>query len=294
MSRNLDLVALRSFVAVAESGGVTRAAGALGLTQSAVSMQMKRLEDNLGISLIDRTQRSVALTPAGDQLLSYARRLLQLNDEAVARLTDDRFEGQVTLGVPHDIIYPALPPVLHRLSVLFPRVEVRLHSLPTRSLLARFGRGELDVILTTEQSVGPGGETLVSLPLVWIGARGGTAWRERPVKLAFCSSCIFRQMATRALDAAGIGWQSMLESDSDAASDVALAADLGIRAHIGRALPPFTEEVPSSAGLPDLAHQNINLYVSPALSGTLSQQISQVVRDGYARAAFTPQRIAAE
>ncbi len=114
MSRNLDLTALRSFVAVADAGGVTRAAGFLNLTQSAVSMQIKRLEEALDLALLDRTGRGVALTPSGEQLLSYARRMVALNDEAWTRLTCQSHEGEIVLGVPHDIVYPAIPQVLQR------------------------------------------------------------------------------------------------------------------------------------------------------------------------------------
>ena len=104
--RNLDVTTLRSFVAVAEAGGVTRAAGFLHLTQSAVSMQLKRLEELLGLELLDRSGRTIALTASGEQLLVYARRMVALNDEVMTRLTDQAYEGQITLGVPHDIVYP--------------------------------------------------------------------------------------------------------------------------------------------------------------------------------------------
>ena len=110
--RNLDITTLRSFVAVADSGGVTRAAGFLHLTQSAVSMQLKRLEEMLGLSLLDRSGRGIALTASGEQLLVYARRMIALNDEVIGKLTDQAFEGQLTLGVPHDVVYPAVPQVL--------------------------------------------------------------------------------------------------------------------------------------------------------------------------------------
>ncbi|MEC7300486.1 MAG: LysR family transcriptional regulator, partial [Pseudomonadota bacterium] len=102
--RNLDMTALRSFVAVADHGGVTRAAGVLNFTQSAVSMQLKRLEEMLGLSLLDRTTRKIALTAEGEQLLGYARRIIDLNDEAMSRLTSDVFEGEIVIGVPHDIV----------------------------------------------------------------------------------------------------------------------------------------------------------------------------------------------
>ena len=99
--RNLDITTLRSFVAVADTGGVTKAAGLLHLTQSAVSMQLKRLEESLDAPLLDRTGRGIALTAQGEQLLSYARRMLVLNDEVYGKLTSNAYEGEVTLGVPH-------------------------------------------------------------------------------------------------------------------------------------------------------------------------------------------------
>ena len=173
--RNLDLTALSSFVAVADVGGVTRAAGLMNLTQSAVSMQIKRLEEVLDLALLDRSGRGVALTAAGEQLLGYARKLLSLNDEAVGRLTHQAFEGEIVIGVPSDIVHPFIPQVLRQFTPAFPRVRVSLVSSYTRRLKALYGRGDCDLILTTEDTVDAGGETLIELPLVWIGAPGGSA-----------------------------------------------------------------------------------------------------------------------
>ena len=116
MRRNLDLAALRALAAIADFGGVTRAAHVLNLTQSAVSMQIKRLEESLGLSVLDRSGRGVSLTGEGEQLLAYGRRILALNDEAVERLTDSDFEGEIVIIVPHDIVYPHIPHVLRRQS----------------------------------------------------------------------------------------------------------------------------------------------------------------------------------
>ncbi|MEM1341659.1 MAG: LysR family transcriptional regulator, partial [Pseudomonadota bacterium] len=170
MARNLDLTALRSFVAVADAGGVTRASGFLNLTQSAVSMQLKRLEDSVGVGLFDRSARRLSLTGAGEQMLGYARRMLELNDEVLGRLTATEYEGELRLGVPHDIIYPAIPDVLHRFNAAYPRMKVSLQSSYTSRLKEQFARGEVDMILTTEGAVEPTGETLLERPLVWVGA----------------------------------------------------------------------------------------------------------------------------
>ena len=173
MPRNIDLTALRAFVTVAETGGVTKAAGQLNLTQSAVSMQLKRLEESLGQPLLDRAGRGVALTAQGEQLLSYGRRMLKLNDEVWSRMRDDEYEGEVRLGVPHDIIYPHIPRVMQRFNAEFPRMRLDLMSSYTKRLKQDFARGEVDMILTTEAGLDAGGETLDSCPLMWVGAPGG-------------------------------------------------------------------------------------------------------------------------
>lgn len=264
--RTLDLTTLRSFVAVADSGGVTRAAGTLHLTQSAVSMQLKRLEDSLDITLLDRSGRGIALTAAGEQLLSYARRMLDLNDEVVARMTSKDYEGEITLGVPHDIIYPYLPPVLRKFASDFPRMRLKLVSQPTRTLLDMFGRGELDAILTTEESPGPGGEALVRLPLVWVGAEGGSAWRQSPLPVAFCTNCIFRTGVLRRLTSADIAWEMIVESELDNAVEAVVSADMAVNALIAGNLPPQTAPIDHKGALPDPGETRIVLYMQRAAS----------------------------
>jgi len=280
MPRNLDLTALRSFVAVADTGGVTKAAGFLNLTQSAVSMQLKRLEESLGLSLLDRSARTIALTASGEQLLSYARRMLDLNDEALARMTATEYEGEVVLGVPHDIIYPYVPPILRRFATEFPRMKMRLLSAPTRRLLELFGKGECDAILTTEAHPGPGGETLVQLPLVWIGAIGGSAWRQSPLPIAFCSNCIFRGSVLRRLDEAGVAWEMVVESDLDNAVEAAVSADLGIHAAIEGVYPRQTAPIQHGGKLPDPGDTRIVLYMR-TVDDTVGRALRDMIRSTY-------------
>lgn len=264
MARNLDLTSLRSFVAVADSGGVTKAAGYLHLTQSAVSMQLKRLEESLDVQLLDRANRSVTPTAEGEQLLSYARRMLALNDEIYTRLTAQDYEGEITLGVPHDIIYPYIPPILRSFAADFPRVQVKLVSAPTKSLLEMFGRGECDAIVTTEEMPGPGGEVLVELPLVWVGALGGSAWKNEPLPVAFCKNCIFRSEVLRRLDEADCNWQMIVDSDLDNAVEAVVSADLAVHAAITGIYPRDTGPVPHDGSLPDPGKTSIALYIQPS------------------------------
>ncbi len=282
MARNLDLTALRSFVAVADAGGVTRAAGFLNLTQSAVSMQIKRLEEALDLPLLDRSARKVGLTASGEQLLSYARRMLSLNDEVFGRLTHDAFEGEVVLGVPHDIVYPAIPQALQRFNAEYPRMRVTLLSSFTRGLKAQFARGECDVIMTTEDGLEPGGETLAQLPLVWVGAPGGSAWKQRPLRLAFEHNCIFRTGVQAALDAAGIGWTMAVESDSSRTIEASVAADLAVHAALLGTEPPQLERIVHGGALPDLATTKVNLYVADPAHSPAVQILGDLIRRAYA------------
>ena len=285
MARNLDLSALRSFAMVAETGGVTRAAARLSLTQSAVSMQLKRLEEALGQPLLERSGRGVALTGHGEQLLSYARRMIALNDEAWARMTAEEWEGELTLGAPHDIVYPHLPRVLKAFARRAPRVRVTLNASYTHLLRGAFAAGQADLILTTEDEPGPGGETLAERPLAWIGAPQGEAWRRRPAPLAFEPGCIFRPVAQRALDRAGIPWTMAVESASARGIEAAVTADLAIFAGIDSATPPQLEVVGHGGALPVLPRIRINMYAGGGPKAALIAELAALVRTAYAEEA---------
>ncbi|MEQ8901445.1 MAG: LysR family transcriptional regulator [Roseovarius sp.] len=278
--RNLDITTLRALVAVTDHGGVTRAAAMLNLTQSAVSMQIKRLEEMLGLALFDRGNRRVSLTASGEQLVRYARRILALNDEAVGRLTEDLYEGELRLGVPHDIVYPVVPRVLKQFNAAYPRVNVHLRSSSTVKLREEFTRGEVDLILTTEEGVDDGGETLTEMALRWTGAPGGTSWKRRPLRLAFCTNCIFRPIVLRKLEQAGIDWEMAVLSEDDRAVEALVSADLAVGALLEDSIPPHQEAIEPGTALPDLGVQKINLYAR-AGGDPLIDPLSDMLRQGF-------------
>lgn len=282
MNRNLDLSCLRSFVAIADAGGVTRAAGFLNLTQSAVSMQIKRLEEMIGRPLLDRAARQGALTPDGEQLLSYARRLLALNDEAIQRLTTEVHEGEIILGIPHDLVYPVIPEVLQRFARDYPKMRVTLISSVTRVLLQQFGRGECDIILTTEPETPAGAEMLVELPLVWVGARGGQAWKSRPLRLAFETDCIFRKGVQAALDAAGVPWEMRVDGDSSRAIEASVLADLAVHAALAGSELPHVEQIAHGGQLPELQRIKVNLYQAEPAHSPAVTLLAELIRRVYA------------
>lgn len=290
--RNLDITTLRSFVAVAESGGVTRAAGFLHLTQSAVSMQLKRLEELLDVQLLDRSGRTIALTVAGEQLLVYARRMVALNDEVITRLTDQAYEGEITLGVPHDIVYPAIPRVLKQFHAAFPRVKVQLVSSYTRALKGQFARGACDMILTTEVGADAGAETLCVKPLCWVGAPDGSVWRQRPLKLAFGRMCTFRPRVVERLDSAGIAWDVVVETESDRTIEATVSADLAVHTMIEGTEPPHLERIEHSGALPELPQQMINLYGAQTAKGEVHDTLAEFLRRAFAASPARPQIVA--
>jgi DNA-binding transcriptional LysR family regulator len=279
--RNLDMTALRSFVAVTEHGGVTRAAGMLNFTQSAVSMQLKRLEETLGVSLFDRSNRRIELTASGEQLLGYARRIVELNDEAMTRLTCPTFEGEVVLGVPHDIVYPVLPRVLQRFNAEFPRMKVQLISAYTSMLKPAFAKGEIDVIMTTESAPDPNAEVLDERPLCWIGAPGGSAWRQRPIRYASARTCIFRGSAIRAMESAGIDWENAVETASDRTVEATISADLAIGAMLEGTEPPMLVRVEHGGDLPALGTQKICLYRKPRGENDVASRLADMLCSGF-------------
>ncbi len=279
--RNLDLASLRSFVAIIDAGGVTRAAGFLNLTQSAVSMQIKRLEDTLGLSLLDRSTRKLAPTAAGEQLIGYARKMLALNDEVFTRLTTPEAEGEIILGVPHDIVYPAIPPVLKAFNAEYPKMRVRLNSSFTKTLKEQFAQGECDLILTTEAAADSGGETVAELPLVWIGAIGGSAWKARPLRLAFEQRCYFRAGVQAALDARGIPWEMAVDGSSTRAVEASVSADLAVHTVLAGSEPQAVERINHGGGLPDLGAVKVNLYVADPVHSPAVTALAGMIRQAY-------------
>lgn len=260
MPRNLDLAALRSFVTVADVGGVTRAAGYLNLTQSAVSMQIKRLEEALGMTLFLRAARKLALSPEGEQLLSYGKRMLALNDEALSQLAATCCQGEIRLGVPHDVVYPAIPGILRRMAQAYPRVRINLVSSFTILMKQDFARGAFDVMLTTEDTPDQGAEVLSTRQLVWVGAPDGNAWQRRPLRLGFKDTCIFRPRAQSALDAAGIPWEMATGGESEQAVEATVAADLAVSVRLASSIPEGMSVIGAENQLPPVGDMKLALY----------------------------------
>ncbi|MEX6504892.1 LysR substrate-binding domain-containing protein [Jiella sp. M17.18] len=227
---NLDIDLARTFVAICETGNFSRAAERVFRTPSAVSLQVKKLEEIAGRELFRRETRSVELTGDGEHLLGYARKLLRLNDEAMAFFRKPEIEGKVAFGAPYDAGIFAIPAILKRFAATHPHVQVDVRLDSSRELRRRCAGGEIDVaLLATDDHPGFLAEEVHSEALVWIGLKNGAAALRDPLPLALADQgCTWRGAALAALDAAGIGYRVAYSSENCQAQIAAVEADLAI------------------------------------------------------------------
>ena len=283
MAHNIDIALLRAFVAVAETGGMTRAGRLLNLTQAAVSQQIKRLEDLFRQPLFERDRKALRLTPSGERLLNHAQRLLAVNDEVWGLMTSPDFEGEVRLGVPHDIVAPFLPPILKSFDQAWPRVRVSLICSTTPLLLEALDHGEIDLTLTTELDSGPNAETLLPDSLVWVGARGGRACNADPLPVSFGdNTCAFRQAAINALAKAGLDWRPVCEFSSMEPLCATLIADLAVAPLLASTVPIGLEVIGPDTGLPPLPMYSVNLHLPRAGAGDVAVELASHIRQQFA------------
>ncbi|MCB5174115.1 MULTISPECIES: LysR family transcriptional regulator [Microvirga] len=283
MPHNLDVSLLRAFVAVVDAGGMTAAAGLLNLTQAAVSQQIKRLEDMVGDALITRDRRGMKLTAAGERLFGRAKRMLALNDEIWTEITTPVYEGEVRLGIPSDIITTYLPTFLKGFARSYPRVQITLRSGSSAKLRSELAAGKVDVVLATEMSCDPDGENLIMDRLVWVGAPGGEAARQRPLPVSIgCSDCAFRAPIREALQQAGIEWRSASEVTNTSAQVATVAADIAVMAWMASTVPENLEVLGRESGLPALPPFTVNLYLPKNGGGPIVQEMARHIRQALA------------
>ena len=227
----LDTDVLRTFVTIAESGSFTRAAREVFRTPSALSMQIKRLEQTLGQPLFVREARQVRLTPEGEVLLGYGRRLLKLNEEAVTQFLAPSLEGRVSFGTTDDVGSRILPGVLAQFARSHPAVQVDVVVGSSATMLQRLEAGELDLVLVTAGNDGQeaSGESIHSEPLGWAGREGGIASQRAPLPVALANhGCAWRRAALEALDRGGISYRIAYTCEHCSGQEAAMLADLAV------------------------------------------------------------------
>lgn len=280
----LETDLLRTFVAIAETGSFSRAARVVYRTPSAVSMQIRRLEETLGKSLFVREGRSVHLTPEGEALLSYGRRILRLSDEAVGLFRAPEVEGMVRIGTPDDFGTRFLPGILTRFAKSHPAVDVDVTLNMSVDLLRRLDRRQLDLTLLTSAAGQSGmerGEIVYSEPLVWAGLEGGCAYERRPLPLALSSrGCAWRDLALAALDGIETGYRVAYSSPHCAGQMAALHADLAVAPFPESLIEGPLQRLDERHGLPPLGEYHILLARAPN-PGPAAEALSRHVVDSF-------------
>jgi DNA-binding transcriptional LysR family regulator len=294
MRRDLDLTLLRAFLAVVETGSVTAAARLLNRTQAAVSLQIKRLEEQLGLVLFERDHKRLGLAPAGEQLVGLAQRLVAVNDEVVDTMTTPAFEGEVRLGLPVDLIVTYAAPILRRFNERYPGVRVSVVASNSHELVEELERGRIDLALTTDlEAGGRGVEALARDDLVWVGAPGGSAHRRTPLPIAIGGrSCRFRPVVLDALRRAAIGWRVVLEVANQDAVNATVAAGISVSALLRETVPANLEVLPAGAGLPPLPSFALNLRLPRTGASELAEEMARHIRaELAARASLRGERL---
>lgn len=274
----LDLDLLRTFVAVVESGNFSHAAPRIGRSQSAVSMQMQRLEEELGRPLLVRMPRAVVPNAAGDDLLVYARRLLKLSDEARACLSRPEEAGTVRLGVPDDYAAFLLPSVLARFAEDYPRVTVELVCEPSRLLTAAVEEDRVDLAIVTRLPSQPF-EVLRREPFVWVGAPNHVAWSFDPLPVAlFEPGCAARANVIDALSAAGRLYRNTYSSSSLLGLCAVVQAGLAVAGMAASSVPPTLAVIGDAQGLPPLEPLDMSLIRYPASDTAAVSRLDEFLR----------------
>lgn len=276
----LDLGLLRTLVAVADTGSVTAAARRLAYTQSTVSMQLQRLESALGVALHEREGRRLRFTAEGDRLLGHARRMLALNDEALADMRARRVTGELNLGIPEDYA-SLLTSVFSWFHQLYPEVRLQVTCGTSAHLMERVRADELDLALVTRQRNSPGGEMIRREPLVWaVGLERQPALSDPlPLGLYSPGADLFREVAEDALAAAGRDWRVAYMSQSMVGLGPVVQAGLAIVVVTRSMLTPQLRALDESSGLPPLPAVELALHRAARRPTEPARRLAELIRE---------------
>jgi len=284
-----DLDVLRTFVTGVDMGSFAKAADRLGRSTSAVSARLKKLEDQLGMPVLRKEGRGMATTPAGESLLGYARRLLELNDEAASAVRGAELAGSVRLGIQQDFGEQMLTEVLGRYTRVHPQVRIEARVARNSELMELLEGGKLDLALAWDNGVpAPHAVDVGRLPMRWIGpadaarlALDGNARNvHEPLPLVMMDApCIMRSAATRALDQAGIAWRIAFTSPGLSGVWAAAAAGLGLTVRTDMGLPPSLRalDAQDAAWLPPLPEVGLRLHRAEAELSPPAQRLHDIV-----------------
>ena len=276
---NLDLDTLRTLVVANDLGGYGQAAARLGRTPSAISLQMKRLQADVGATIFRKRGRGIALTEAGEIVLRYARRMLALNDEVLDTVRGASLVGQIRIGVSQDFAEAVLPPALSRFTKLYPLVQLEVRIEGNATLVDATAKGEVDLALVVGHAERPTAITLGDIELVWIAGRDFSP-REEPLPLVVLGpQCVFRKQAIEHLDAEGHPWRIAAVSPSLAGLWALGLAGLGVTARSALGVPKALVSHATLFNLPRLGSFPVTLHTTAGTSSAGLERLRDIVRD---------------
>ncbi|MEX1180989.1 MAG: LysR family transcriptional regulator [Cucumibacter sp.] len=262
MSAPLDLDQLRTFAAIADCGSFTEAARRVNKTQSAVSMQIKRLEERLGHGLFSRVRRKVELTAQGEALFTRARRMLQINADIIDMFTDVDLSGTIRFGMPDDYASKLLPKILSSFQKTNPRIQVEVTCQPSEDLLAGMKTGKFDIIVFTQGTLRETGELFRTEPMFWVSSPGWKAGEEDTLPLSIAcgpTTCCWRAAAESALNRAGRDFRVAYVSSSATGIISAVSSNLAVGYLAESSIQPGMRILGPKDGFPRLPNAELAL-----------------------------------
>ena len=279
---HLDSDLLRTFVAVAESGNFTRAGEAVGRTQSAVSMQIKRLEDIVGDPLFERGSRGVRLTRKGEGLILNARRIVGLLEETAASLQMAPLDGRVRIGIPEEYGQTILASALGAFSQRHPRVEITVRFATSQSQIAALNAGDLDLAVIFEWQDFSDGEVLMIDPAVWVTSMLNPMHMESPLPIAlYQNSGWCRDFALRSLEERGLDYRVAYLSDTSGGLRLAVTSGLAIAPITRSNIPPDCRELTPADGFGAIDSSHVVLKRAAGATGATIEGMVDAIRDAF-------------
>lgn len=273
---------LRTFVTAADTGNYTETAVIVHRTQSAVSMQIKRLEDLIGYTLFQRNGRKMSLTSEGENLLRYARRIIKIHDEAVAAMREPELSGRVRLGAPDDYAERLLPLLLSRFGEAYPLIQVDVYCRGDKSMLQLLDAGELDLLIHSCSDVPERGQIICRDQLVWISSSSHLAHEQDPLPLAvYDSTCIYRDWAMKYLESAGINYRIAYFSPSTTGILAAVRSGLAVAVAGKGTLPSDFRILDGNDGFPELPNIVITLVKANNQLSQATEALATYVTESY-------------
>ncbi|WP_037281466.1 LysR substrate-binding domain-containing protein [Rubellimicrobium mesophilum] len=290
--QNIPTELLRTFVKAIDSGSFTRAAELVGRSQSAVSLQIRRLEEVVDARLFQRDAHKLQLTPEGKSLAQFARRILALNDEALASLRQPSVAGRVRLGAPHEYTASLLPEFLGKFAQSHPNVMLEVTSDLSKNLLRRQQNGEFDLVIALhDESSTPDGERIFTEPLVWITSADHARHEQDPLPLVVAPPpCIYRHRMLQALNQLGQPCRIVYLSSSYNGISAAVLAGLGVTVMAGSTTPQGVRILGEQDGLPSLGQLELRLHRTPHNSTEAIARLEHYIAESFAGAGLVGDR----